>query len=117
MNSHNRLDHDPLDISIKRSLNDWLDRHHPPLDAKQKLLRAVSLDSLDDAGLYRFLQFNIQKLYLRISSAIIFQQDEALYSLSSQHLSIINNDFHSWRAHQIMIRSFPTGRGTLGFLY
>jgi hypothetical protein len=117
MNSHNRFDHDPLDISIKRSLNEWLNRHHPPYNAKQKLLQAASHDALDETGLYHFFLFLLQQLYLRISSTIVFQEDEALYSASSYHLPIINGDFHSWRAHQILIRSFPPGRGTLGFLY
>jgi hypothetical protein len=118
MNSHNRFDRDPLDSFIKRSLNTWLNHHYPPFDAKQKLLRTASYESLDDTGLFHFFHILLQQLYLRISSAIVIQQDESLYSPSSHYLPIINNgDFHSWRSHQILIRSFPSGRGTLGFLY
>jgi hypothetical protein len=117
MNSHNRLDHDPFDIFIGRSLKNWLERQYPPADAKDKLLYAASIDSLEKTGILQFGLIFLRGLSLRIDSLLAIHLVQPQYSIPCHDSLSINDNFQNWRAYQMMIRSFPTGRGLLGFLY
>ena len=116
MNSHNHPNHDPFDVFIERSLKNWLVRHHPPADAKEKLLHTATMDSLEKKQLRQLWWPLLQQLTLRITSLLLPNQEQTPNSVFSQNSISINSDYYGWVVHQTMIRSYPAGRGLLSFL-
>jgi hypothetical protein len=116
MNSHNHRNHDPFDVFIGRSIKNWLGRHHPPEDAKEKLLRAASMDSLERTQLRELWWPFLQQLTLRITTLLTPNQERTPFSVVSQNTISGNSDYYAWGLHQTMIRSYPAGSGLLSFL-
>lgn len=116
MNSHNHPNHDPFDMFIGRSLRNWLGRHHPPADAKEKLLRSAAMDSLEKTQLHQLWQPFLQQLTLLVSSLLALNQDRLPNSLLPKNSLPIDSDYYTWGVHQTMIRSYPAGSGLLSFL-
>jgi hypothetical protein len=116
MNSHNHPNHDPFDGFIGHSLKNWLGRHHPPADAKEKLLHAAAMESLEKTQLHQIWQPLLRQLTLRITSLLTPNQERTPYSVFSQNSTSIHSDYYAWGVHQTMIRSYPVGRGLLSFL-
>jgi hypothetical protein len=116
MNSHNHPNHDPFDVFIGRSLKNWLGRHHPPADAKEKLLHAASMDLLERTQLRELWRPLLQQLSFRITALLTPNQERTPYSVFSQNSISINSDYYAWGLHQTMMRSYPAGRGLLSFL-
>jgi hypothetical protein len=117
MNSLNHPDHDPFDIFIGRSLKNWLDRQNPPADAKERLLYTASISSLEKTHFLQFWLPFLRYIALRITSGLSPNQEELQYPLLSHNSSSIHENIHAWGAYQTMIRTLPTGRGLLCFLY
>jgi hypothetical protein len=116
MNSHNHPNHDPFDVFIGRSLKNWLGRHHPPADAKEKLLNAASRDALERAHLHQLWFPFLQQLTLHITSLLTPNQELPSYAEFSQNSISIRSDYYAWGVHQTLIRSYPAGSGLLSFL-
>ncbi len=117
MNSLKNPDHDPFDVYIGRCLKNWLDRQNPPADAKEKLLYVASLGSLEKTYFRHFWLPFLRYLALRITSGLGLNQEEIQYPLIPHSSSSLHENIYAWGAYQTMIRSLPTGRGLLCFLY
>lgn len=117
MNSRNHSSHDPFDVFIGRNVKSWLERYHPPADAKEKLLLAASTDSLEIPPRFQFWQPFLKQLTFRITSALALNQGQTQYSILSQNSLSLNANFYSWNTYQSINRSYPAGRGLPSFLY
>jgi hypothetical protein len=117
MNSRNHSNHDPFDAFIGRNLKNWLERCHPPADAREKLLNTASTDSHEILPRFQFWQTFLKQLTFRITSPLALNQGQTQYSLLSQNSFTLNANFHTWNTYQSIIRSYPAGRGLPSFVY
>jgi hypothetical protein len=69
MSSHKKLDNNTLDLSLRRSLKNWVARKQPPEEGKARLLRAAAQESSPKASkmtgmMYLAFNDNISDIYL-----------------------------------------------------
>jgi hypothetical protein len=74
MNSHSfygidkHCGDDRLDLSLRRSLKNWASRKHPPLDSRERLLKAASKTSVRKSiKIPSFLMFTLSSDHAELS--------------------------------------------------
>ena len=118
MNSRNHPKHGSFGRYIGQSMKNWLGQQSPPADAREKLLRAASMDSLEKTTFQRLWQPFLRDLTLGIASALSLNTKEhSKYSNHAQYLLLKNTHTHCWGAYQMMVRSVPAGMGLLCILH
>jgi len=109
MSSPNIPSNDPLDNFIGRCFKNWLWDKEPPLDSKEKLLKAAyeySQERIEKVKWWHLLTYNLLGLSGRISSAL----DSHLVP-SSSFIDLSFTDVSMQRitsTRETIFRSFPT---------
>ncbi len=89
MNSHKKVEDKNLDITLRRSLKNWVASKQPPPDGKERLLRAAEQESKPKASfisamVYIALSDQLGELYLeRFRVSPFYSLQPGSISLSS----------------------------------
>jgi hypothetical protein len=89
MSSHKKLDYNTLDLSLRRSLKNWVASKQPPSDGKERLLRAATKEpspkvSFMDGLIYIAMNDQLNELYLeRFKISPIYSPQPGSLVLSS----------------------------------
>ena len=89
MSSRKNIDFDSLDLSLKRSLKNWVARKQPPANGRARLLHTAAQDSSPKTSIisgmvYIALNENISELYLeRFKTSPLYSLQPGSLVLSS----------------------------------